>query len=166
MRPPAPIQPVHGPKKQTLYVLSCYLICDLVLSCVPLRDYSTLEEQIIKTHSYMICLCSDPFFRSPSITGTSVLAVKYNGGVAISADTLGKFITNAHLYLRYHNFTHLFSIINCKLIGSYGSLARFYVMERLKQVGDFTVVGGGGDYSDFQHTIKNLEELVYVSFII
>ena len=41
-------------------------------------------------------------------------------------------------------------------------MARFYVMERLKQIGDFTVVGGGGDYSDFQHTIKNLEELVYV----
>eukprot|EP00026_Physarum_polycephalum_P015571 Phypoly_transcript_16284.p1 GENE.Phypoly_transcript_16284~~Phypoly_transcript_16284.p1 ORF type:complete len:252 (+),score=39.34 Phypoly_transcript_16284:52-807(+) len=91
MRPPAPIQPTHGPKKQTL---------------------------------------------SPSITGTSVLAVKYNGGVAMTTDTLG----------------------------SYGSLARFYVMERMKQIGDFTVVGGGGDYSDFQHTIKTLEELVNDDF--
>jgi 20S proteasome subunit beta 7 len=56
----------------------------------------------------------------------------------------------------------LISFMLMIFVGSYGSLARFYVMERLKQIGDFTVVGGGGDYSDFQHTIKNLEELVYV----
>lgn len=46
--------------------------------------------------------------------------------------------------------------------GSYGSLARFYVLERLKKVGDYTVIGGGGDYSDFQSIIKTCEELVYV----
>jgi len=64
------------------------------------------------------------------------LAVKYKGGVAITADTLG----------------------------SYGSLARFYVMERLKQVGDYTVLGAGGDYSDFQSIVKTVEELVNEDF--
>jgi len=73
---------------------------------------------------------------SPSITGTSVLAVKYKGGVAVTADTLG----------------------------SYGSLARFFVLPRLTQVGAYTVVGGGGDISDYQHTIKTLQELVTDDF--
>jgi len=73
---------------------------------------------------------------SPSITGTSVLAVKYKGGVAITTDTLG----------------------------SYGSLARFFVLERLKQIGDYTVLGAGGDYSDFQSIVKTLDELVNDEF--
>lgn len=47
-------------------------------------------------------------------------------------------------------------------LASYGSLARFKDVERLKQVGDFTVVGAGGDMSDFQHLEKTLEALVCV----
>eukprot|EP01111_Echinosteliopsis_oligospora_P017561 TRINITY_DN765_c0_g1_i1.p1 TRINITY_DN765_c0_g1~~TRINITY_DN765_c0_g1_i1.p1 ORF type:complete len:257 (+),score=81.89 TRINITY_DN765_c0_g1_i1:57-827(+) len=73
---------------------------------------------------------------SPSVTGTSVLAVKFKGGVAMTTDTLG----------------------------SYGSLARFYVLERMKKIGDYTVIGAGGDYSDYQHIIKMLDELVTDDF--
>jgi len=81
---------------------------------------------------------ADPSKRtlSPSITGTSILAVKYKGGVAVASDTLG----------------------------SYGSLARFFVLERLRQVGDYTVLGAGGDYSDFQYITKLLDELVTDEF--
>jgi len=67
---------------------------------------------------------------SPMVTGTSVLAVKYDGGVVMGADTLA----------------------------SYGSLARFFELKRMVKVGAYTVVGAGGEYSDFQHLSKVLEE--------
>lgn len=69
------------------------------------------------------------------MTGTSVLALKYKDGIMLAADTLA----------------------------SYGSLARFKDVERLKPVGDYTVVGAGGDMSDFQYLEKTLESLVFVS---
>eukprot|EP00055_Hartaetosiga_balthica_P000185 m.135894 g.135894 ORF g.135894 m.135894 type:complete len:267 (+) comp10295_c0_seq1:29-829(+) len=62
----------------------------------------------------------------PIVTGTSVLAIKYKGGVAVAADTLG----------------------------SYGSLARFRDLSRLVKVGDHTIVGGSGDIADF-HKIRD-----------
>jgi len=68
---------------------------------------------------------------SPMVTGTSVLAVKYNGGVVIGADTLA----------------------------SYGSLARFFELERMVKVGAYTIVGAGGEYSDFQYLSKMLEDV-------
>ncbi|KAL7271341.1 Proteasome subunit beta type-7 [Rhizina undulata] len=66
--------------------------------------------------------------QSPIVTGTSVVAMKFNGGVVIAADNLA----------------------------SYGSLARFTDVERLKQVGTHTVVGAGGDISDMQHLYGKL----------
>jgi len=68
----------------------------------------------------------------PIVTGTSVLAIKYKDGVMLAADTLA----------------------------SYGSLARFRDVERLRKLGDFTLIGGTGDYSDFQYIMKTLDELV------
>jgi len=77
---------------------------------------------------------SDPrtFTQSPIVTGTSVLGMKYDGGVIMVAD----------------------------MLGSYGSMARFKNVERLKQFGDFTVVGAGGDLSDFQYLEDLLNELM------
>jgi 20S proteasome subunit beta 7 len=72
----------------------------------------------------------------PIVTGTSVIAVKYQGGVVMAADTLA----------------------------SYGSLARFYLVERMKKVGDWTAVGGSGEYSDFQYIGKMLDELITEDF--
>jgi len=60
--------------------------------------------------------------QSPVTTGSSVLSMKYDGGVIIAADTLG----------------------------SYGSLARFPNVQRIIKVNDSTVIGAGGDYADFQ----------------
>lgn len=63
-----------------------------------------------------------------------MLALKFKDGIMMSADTLA----------------------------SYGSLARFKDIQRLKPVGEFTVVGAGGDMSDFQYLEKTLESAVYV----
>ncbi|EEB09342.1 20S proteasome component beta 7 [Schizosaccharomyces japonicus yFS275] len=69
--------------------------------------------------------------QSPIVTGSSVLALKFNGGVMIAADNLA----------------------------SYGSLMRFYDEERLTKVGNNTVVGVGGDISDYQHIQHILDKL-------
>lgn len=68
----------------------------------------------------------------PTTTGTSVLGLKYDRGVLLAADTLG----------------------------SYGSLARFREVSRLMSVRNNTVVGGSGDYADFQYIQSLLERKV------
>lgn len=68
--------------------------------------------------------------KRPIVTGTSVIAVKYADGVMMAADTLG----------------------------SYGGLARFKDLRRIRAIGDFTLIGAGGEYSDFQHIMKTLEK--------
>jgi len=68
----------------------------------------------------------------PIVTGTSVLAIKYRDGIMMTADTLV----------------------------SYGSLARYFDLDRVLPLGKFTLVGGSGDYSDFQFIMKFLDELI------
>ncbi|KAF9923808.1 Proteasome subunit beta type-7 [Linnemannia zychae] len=65
--------------------------------------------------------------QQPVVTGTSVLGIKFKGGVMMAADNLA----------------------------SYGSLARFRDIERLHKVADFTVLGASGDISDYQY-VKHL----------
>ncbi|EKM77247.1 hypothetical protein AGABI1DRAFT_43707 [Agaricus bisporus var. burnettii JB137-S8] len=74
--------------------------------------------------------------RQPIVTGTSVLALKYKDGVMMAADNLA----------------------------SYGSLARFKDIQRLHPVGKYTVIGAGGDMSDFQYIQKFLEQLIIEEF--
>ncbi|XP_065509682.1 proteasome subunit beta type-4 [Caloenas nicobarica] len=75
-----------------------------------------------------------PFTRtlSPTVTGTSVLGVKFAGGVMIAADTMG----------------------------SYGSLARFRGISRLLKVNDTTMLGASGDYADFQYLKQIIDQMV------
>ncbi|KAK6179941.1 hypothetical protein SNE40_012186 [Patella caerulea] len=68
----------------------------------------------------------------PIVTGTSVLGLKFNGGVVIAAD----------------------------MLGSYGSLARFRNISRLSKINDSTVIGCGGDYADFQFLSSVIEQRV------
>jgi len=68
----------------------------------------------------------------PYVTGTSVLGLKYKDGVMLAADTLA----------------------------SYGTLARFRSVERIKHVGKDTLLGASGEISDFQYIQQLLEELV------
>lgn len=70
--------------------------------------------------------------RSPMVTGTSVLGLKFSGGVMLAADT----------------------------VGSFGSLARFRGISRLLKVNDSTVIGASGDLADFQHLRQLLEQMV------
>ena len=71
---------------------------------------------------------------SPIVTGSSVLALKYRDGVMMAADTLG----------------------------SYGSMAKFTDLRRLRAVGKSTLIGASGEYSDFQHIMDLLSEIVRV----
>jgi len=74
--------------------------------------------------------------RQPIVTGTSVLAIKFKDGVILAADNLA----------------------------SYGSLARFKDITRLQAVGTHTVIGAGGDMSDFQHIQHDLDNLMISEF--
>ncbi|KAK5124005.1 hypothetical protein LTR85_002202 [Meristemomyces frigidus] len=69
--------------------------------------------------------------QSPIVTGTSVIALKYSTGVVIAADNLA----------------------------SYGSLARFTDVKRLKPFNRKAVVGFGGDVSDMQYLDRLLQSL-------
>ncbi|XP_007658529.3 proteasome subunit beta type-4 [Ornithorhynchus anatinus] len=75
-----------------------------------------------------------PFTRtqSPMVTGTSVLGVKFDGGVMIAAD----------------------------MLGSYGSLARFRNISRIMRVNETTVLGASGDYADFQYLKQVIDQMV------
>lgn len=53
--------------------------------------------------------------QQPIVTGTSVLGIRYEGGIMIMADTLG----------------------------SYGSMAMFKSIERIRKVSNNTVIAGG-----------------------
>lgn len=68
---------------------------------------------------------------SPIVTGTTVIGLKYNNGVMLAADTLA----------------------------SYGSLARYKDVRRLKQVGENTLIGASGEISDFQTIMEMLESM-------
>jgi hypothetical protein len=67
----------------------------------------------------------------PYVTGTSVLAIKYAGGVMLAADTLG----------------------------AYGSTKRYKSLDRIVRVNARTLVGAGGEVSDFQYILRLLDEL-------
>lgn len=65
------------------------------------------------------------------MTGSSVLGIVYKDGVMIMADTLG----------------------------SYGSMARFRGLQRIRKITDTTLIGAGGEYSDFQEIMHILKDL-------
>ncbi|KAJ4772412.1 Proteasome subunit beta type [Rhynchospora pubera] len=68
----------------------------------------------------------------PYVTGTSIIGMKYKDGVILASDTAG----------------------------SYGSTLRYKSVERIKQVGDHTLIGASGEISDFQEIMRYLDELI------
>lgn len=71
--------------------------------------------------------------QQPIVTGTSILAIRFKDGVMMAADTLA----------------------------SYGSLARFMDVRRIKHIdGANSLVGCSGDMSDFQHIQHSIENLM------
>ncbi|KKY28995.1 putative proteasome component pre4 [Phaeomoniella chlamydospora] len=69
--------------------------------------------------------------QSPNVTGTSVLGVKFKDGVVIATDNLA----------------------------SYGSLARFIDVNRIRTFSNSAVIGFGGDVSDMQYIDRILNSL-------
>jgi len=82
-------------------------------------------------HSYMQPSMPKTHTQSPAVTGTSVLGVKFKDGVVIAADNLA----------------------------SYGSLARFTDVKRIRTFPPNTVIGFGGDVSDMQYLDRLLQSL-------
>jgi 20S proteasome subunit beta 7 len=68
---------------------------------------------------------------TPILTGGSVIAVKYADGVLMCCDTLA----------------------------SFGSMSRYKDVRRMAQLGDATLIGSSGEYSDFQNIVKTLREV-------
>jgi 20S proteasome subunit beta 7 len=50
-------------------------------------------------------------------------------------------------------------------LGSYGSTKRYKSFERLRKVNDFTLIGAGGELSDFQYIMTLMDELATEDFI-
>ncbi len=67
--------------------------------------------------------------QQPIVTGTTILGLKYKDGVMLAADTLA----------------------------SYGSMARYKDVRRIKLVGENTIIGASGEMSDFQAVMKKLD---------
>lgn len=82
-------------------------------------------------HSHFQTAGPNQHTQSPIVTGTSVIAAKFKDGVVIAADNLA----------------------------SYGSLARFTDVKRLRKFNDQVVVGFGGDVSDMQYLDRLLNSL-------
>lgn len=82
-------------------------------------------------HSYLQSAAPTTHTQSPAVTGTSVLGVKFKDGVVIAADNLA----------------------------SYGSLARFTDVKRIRTFPPNTIVGFGGDVSDMQYLDRLLQSL-------
>lgn len=74
--------------------------------------------------------------RQPITTGTSVIGIKFDGGVVIAADTLV----------------------------SYGSLASFRNVDRVFKINDKCIIGAGQDYADFQFIKRYINEKVTEDF--
>jgi len=98
------------------------------------HEHNTLHFNQKKHEHHSTKLQHEPNTRTtdPIVTGTSILGIKYQDGVMLIGDTLA----------------------------SYGSLARFLEIDRVLPLGKFTLVGGSGDFSDFQYIMKLLEQLV------
>jgi 20S proteasome subunit beta 7 len=69
---------------------------------------------------------------NPTVTSSSVVGVKFNGGVMLAGD----------------------------LLASYGSMAKYRRCSRFLRVNERTVLGSSGDYADFQFVRNYIEQRV------
>ena len=83
------------------------------------------------------------------MTGTSVIAVKFKDGVVIAADNLGTHVPNIHTI----------TLLSRMSSASYGSLARFTDIKRLRPFNATSIIGIGGDVSDMQYIDRLLNSL-------
>ncbi|CAI9105157.1 OLC1v1004017C1 [Oldenlandia corymbosa var. corymbosa] len=70
--------------------------------------------------------------KTPYVTGTSVIGLKYKDGILMVAD----------------------------MGGSYGSTIRYKSVQRIEKVGKHSLIGASGEISDFQEILRYLDDLV------
>ncbi|KAG2352329.1 hypothetical protein BDR07DRAFT_1383630 [Suillus spraguei] len=109
------------------YVCRCHETRDGSFSCASIivrrSTYQLHDVGLLSWGSKDTCAASIQRTQQPIVTGTSILAIKYKNGVMMAADKFA----------------------------SYGSLTRFKDVQCLHQVGNYTMIGAGGDISNFQH---------------
>jgi hypothetical protein len=71
-----------GPKTHTMYVRIC--LDPFAITTSWLRNSPVGRSAWRQVFNAVNLSC-----RSPAVTGTSILGIKYNGGVMLAADTLG-----------------------------------------------------------------------------
>lgn len=71
-------------------------------------------------------------FRTPTVTSSSVVGIKFKDGVMLAGD----------------------------LLASYGSMAKYRHCSRFLRVNERTVLGASGDYADFQFVRNYIEQRV------
>lgn len=102
------------------------------------------------------------------VTGTSVLGVKFTGGVIIAADMLGSYGSLA----RFRNISRLMKVrplltvqpkhLNINRTTSAAAVNKHkHVMAcGLFQVNGNTILGASGDYADYQYLKQVIEQMV------
>lgn len=93
------------------------------------------------------------------VTGTSVLGVKFNGGVIIAADMLGSYGSLA----RFRNISRLMKVTHSALTwmaGGAGGGRNDALSVCLSQVNNSTILGASGDYADYQYMKQVIEQMV------
>jgi len=84
------------------------------------------------SHNFSLMPTPSKHTQNPYVTGSSVLGIKYKDGILLASDTAG----------------------------CYGSTVRYKSVERLKRIGDNTILGASGEISDFQAITHLLDELI------
>lgn len=94
------------------------------------------------------------------VTGTSVLGVKFSGGVIIAADMLGSYGSLA----RFRNISRLMKVSSscsdCWRQCAEASWPQSVLMVSGSQVNDSTILGASGDYADYQYLKRVIEQMV------
>ena len=86
--------------------------------------------------------------QNPMVTGTSVLGLKFDGGVVIAADMLGSYGSLA----RFRNISRIMRVNNSNI-------------SRIMRVNNSTMLGASGDYADFQYLKQVLGQMVFLGYV-
>lgn len=96
---------------------------------------------------------------NPMVTGTSVLGVKFTGGVIIAADMLGSYGSLA----RFRNISRLMKVTVAANRTSSAAGEHTCSVDSfgfLFQVNGNTILGASGDYADYQYLKQIIEQMV------
>ena len=118
-------RPKFQPQLLLLLLQSCSLLVLLVFPIVDSRISSSISIPLSST------MAGIQHTTQPIVTGTSVVGLKYDGGVLLAADTLL----------------------------SYGSMAKSFNTPRLHAIDNQILLGASGEYSDFQEIVTRVEAL-------